>query len=175
MGPIVGDLTPARATRGNTGWNLRVVVFIGERRRRAGREEAVLNTDSMMMGLMGGFGLIWASGLLWVLTRWSASEQLGSNPVAGIRTAATTASSEAWTAGHRAALPWARRIGVFGMILGVALVATAFLPVAGGSKSQVPHPLSVAFFAVGYGGLLLGCVPLVRTANKAARQAQPER
>lgn len=132
-----------------------------------------MDSGSTMMGLMGGFGLIWASGLLWVLTRWAASEQLSSNPAAGIRTAATTASSQAWTAAHRAALPWARRIGVFGIVLGVCLVATAFLPAGTNSELQAPHPLSVGLFAVGYGGVLLGCVPLVRTANEAARQVNP--
>lgn len=134
----------------------------------------MLNSDAMVMGLMGGFGLIWASGLLWVLTRWAASEQLGNNSAAGIRTSATTASSEAWTAGHRAALPWARRIGVFGIIMGVTLAATALLPADTGFETEGPPPLSIGVFAIGYGGLLLGCVPLVRTANKAARRVESE-
>jgi hypothetical protein len=133
-----------------------------------------VSAESIAMGLLGGFGLIFGGVLLWVLTTQAAREKLDNNPVAGIRTAATMASAEAWTAGHRAALPWARRLGIFGVLVGLLLAITTFLPGGNGSESTAAHPLSFGLFAVGWAGLLLGCVPLVGAANRAARQAERE-
>ena len=63
------------------------------------------------MGLAGGPGLVMAGVLLWMVTAMAAHSDLSSNPAAGIRTADTTRSPQAWRAGHRAALPWARGLG----------------------------------------------------------------
>lgn len=131
-----------------------------------------ISAGSLVVGLMGGIMLIGASVMVWVLVRWAAEGQLENNPVAGIRTSATTASPEAWVAAHRAALPWARGLGVFGIVVGLLLVATAFLPA--GPDPEAPHALVLTTFAVGYGGLLLGCIPLVRKASSAARRVSSQ-
>ncbi|WP_441188332.1 hypothetical protein [Ornithinimicrobium panacihumi] len=52
------------------------------------------------------------------------------------------------------------------MVLGLALTGSALLP-----TGEHPHPLTLGFFALGYGGLVIGVVPLVRAANRAARSA----
>lgn len=137
-------------------------------------QEAVsVSAESIAMGMLGGLGLVFGGVLIWALTTQAADGKLDSNPVAGIRTAATMTSPEAWTAGHRAALPWARRLGIFGVLAGLLLLATTFLPGGKGAEPTGTHPLSFVIFAVGWAGLLLGCVPLVGTANRAARQAAP--
>lgn len=126
-----------------------------------------MSETNLVVGLLGGFSLALAGGILWGVTRMAADGEMGANPVAGIRTAATTASPEAWVAGHRAALPWARWLGVLGLVGGVVLVACGFLDV---TDPEAPHPMTMGVFAVGFGGVLLGCIPLVRVANRAARQ-----
>lgn len=127
-----------------------------------------MSETNLVMGLLGGVSLILGGGLIWGLTRMAAAGGLGNNAAAGIRTAATTASPQAWAAGHRAALPWARRLGIFSLVWGGVLVTCGFLEVA---DPEAPHPMTIGAYAVGFGGLLLGCIPLARSANRAARDA----
>lgn len=56
--------------------------------------------------------------------------------------------------------------------MGLLLVATASLPA--GPDPEAPHALALTTFAVGYGGLLLGCIPLVRKASSAARRVSSQ-
>ncbi|MDK1361376.1 SdpI family protein [Arthrobacter sp. zg-Y1219] len=56
------------------------------------------------------FALIFLPGLCVAMTRQAADGLMGPNGVAGIRTRYTRASDEAWTAGHRAALPVVKKM-----------------------------------------------------------------
>ncbi|QFG67995.1 SdpI family protein [Ornithinimicrobium pratense] len=133
-----------------------------------------MSEANLLMGLLGGISLGMTGALIWGVTRMAADGGLQRNQAAGIRTAATKASPEAWRAGHRAALPWARRLGIFGLVGGAVLVACGFLEVA---DPEALHPLTVGAFVVGYGGVLLGSIALVQAASKGAKRAslQPDR
>lgn len=83
----------------------------------------------------------------WLVTQWVAKGQIANNPAISIRTAATTASPEAWAAGHRAALPGARRLGISGIILGSSFSGTPPLPPAwaGCSLGQAAAKVIIQF------------------------------
>lgn len=126
--------------------------------------------EAVGLGLGGGLSLVLCGWLVWFTTSMAARGGLAQNAVAGIRTTATQASEEAWVAGHEAALPWARRVAWWSVAVGTLMTVGRF--VAAGGSAEVWDPALIVFFAVGYGGFILGLVPVVRSANRAARAAQ---
>lgn len=126
-----------------------------------------MDETSVGMGLLGGLMLIPVSALVWTVTAWGARGELAAGHSVGIRTRATTASNQAWRAGHEAALPWARRTGIGGMVLGVLLALSVLLP---DSEESPAVGVTVLLYVLGYGGLLVGSVAMTRAANRAAHQ-----
>ena len=60
------------------------------------------------------------------------------------------------------------RPGVAAVVLGLALTGSALLP-----TGEHPHPLTLGLFALGYGGLVIGVVPL--SGPRTGRPVQPVR
>lgn len=106
------------------------------------------------------------AAVLLVTTLRAADGRMGVNGLAGIRTGATTASTAAWRAAHRAALPLVRWTS-WGFVA-AALVGLAMWPLG----------LPDVGFGVAFAPnvLVLGVLwPLVATANRAAREAEDGR
>jgi hypothetical protein len=106
--------------------------------------------------LAAGLSLVWCA-------RAAASGRLGRNQVAGIRTATTVASDEAWLAAHRGARPLSEAAGwVLAGAGPVLLLVPGEQPsaVVGGSAAVVALGLTVAGAVVG---------------SRAARTAAPRR
>ncbi len=121
----------------------------------------------MTMGLMtGGVGLVVCALIVWGVTASAARGSLHRNAWAGIRTAATQASDEAWLAGHRAAMPAVQRIAAVSTVLGVAMIVTGLL-----SGQDDPTPAVITVFVLGYGTVLVGLIVAARTAHRAAHRA----
>lgn len=102
----------------------------------------------------------------------AAVAELGKNSSVGIRTRATQASEAAWVAGHRAAVPWTRRVSWYAVVVGALLTVGGLAAAAG--LEPVWGPLLLVLYALGFGGLLLGVVPITRAANRAAREAHTD-
>lgn len=81
----------------------------------------------------------------------------------GIRTSATKASDEAWAAGHAAAVPVARNVTLLTSVVAVVVIVLGFTVDAGWVMAIAVVPLALA---------ILGLIPVVRSANRAARAAQ---
>lgn len=84
----------------------------------------------------------------------------------GIRTSATKASDHAWEAGHVAAAPVARVV-----TLGVSALAAVIIILSFIFEGAWVTALGVVPFVI----VLLSLVPVVRTANRAARAAEAEK
>lgn len=118
----------------------------------------------MWVGVIGGIGLLGTAVMVWLVTRAAATGDLASNSAIGIRTAATTASEEAWRRGHHAALPATR------FVCAVSTVAAAAMFVAGIlSGSDEPSLLVLVLFSAGYVFLLGGVFWIARVASRGAR------
>ncbi|WP_265447417.1 SdpI family protein [Flexivirga meconopsidis] len=119
----------------------------------------------MTMGLLGGIGLLACAIAIYGVINSAAKGNLPRNGGAGIRTVGTRSSDEAWLAGHRAALPTARLVG---LICG----ALAVLLVIAGAMDGKPDPTVtiVVLFVLGYGIMLGGAFYLARVADRAARE-----
>lgn len=98
-------------------------------------------------------------------TRAAAGGRLGRHGAAGIRIQATMSSDAAWTAGHRAALPWTRRIAT-GTALFV-LAAVVLLVLGQRAAASVAALLPVVL-------VLVAVVPVARLATRAARAADSQ-
>lgn len=118
----------------------------------------------MVLGLVGGIGLVACALAVWLTTRAAATGTLGLNAFAGIRTPSTMASDAAWRAGHQAALSAATTTAAASAGIGIVLVLAGLLADADES------PLLWILFVIGYGSLLVPMVPIVRIANRAARE-----
>lgn len=116
-----------------------------------------------MMGVAGGIGLLVVALVVWWVTESAAHGKIGKNSAVGIRTSSTMASDGAWEAGHLAALPLARKMGVAGAVLGVALLVAGLV-----SSQEQPSGLIIALFTVGYLGVFIGVLLATRTANRGA-------
>lgn len=106
------------------------------------------------------FVLVFLPGLCVAVTRQAADGLIGMNGSAGIRTRYTKASEEAWTAGHRAALPVVKRMWP---VAGVGVAAAVVVQIMAGAGWGI----GVAFLA-----LTVQTVILLRSAaaaNGAAR------
>lgn len=118
----------------------------------------------LVSALVAAFGLAVCAAALWRSTLAAADGSLARNGGVGIRTAATRRSDAAWQAAHRAAVPLAQRLAVACLVMAAVVLAVGIL-----AGSHVV--LVFAAEMVGYLVLLLGVVPVVRAANRAAREA----
>ncbi|WAP51475.1 SdpI family protein [Arthrobacter sp. ATA002] len=108
------------------------------------------------------FVLVFLPGLCVGVTRQAADGLIGMNGSAGIRTRHTKASEEAWTAGHRAALPVLKNMW---LVAGAGVLGAVAVQMAAGGGWGI----GAAFLA-----LVVETGVLVRAAaaaNRAARAA----
>ncbi|MDO5628902.1 MAG: SdpI family protein [Mobilicoccus sp.] len=126
-----------------------------------------MHAASMSMGLSAGLGLLMVAAAVWFTTAANAKEGAQPSSFAGIRTARTTASPKAWVAGHRAALPAARRLSLFSAVMAVVLVLTPAL----GGEGDAPNAATWAAFIIGFGGVTVGAFMLASVAGRGAAEA----
>lgn len=115
---------------------------------------------------MGILLMLVGAGAVWGLTAAAADGRLKRNPFAGIRTAATGASDAAWVAGHRAALPTARSIGLMSLVFGAAMMIDGIV-----TRDEEGSVLFWIMFVLGYGGIFVGTIMAAVRAGRAARAA----
>ena len=96
--------------------------------------------------------------LIWV-AHAAASGRIKRNPIAGIRTAATMESDQAWLAAHVRAKPATVRAGIAAIVSGLAA-----LP-------PLPTPVSAAVVVVGCAVMLAFVLHGARIGSRAARNA----
>ena len=121
----------------------------------------------MTMGRVGGIGLLVVAVALWRVVDGATAGVLPRNGQSDIRTAATTASDEAWVRGHAAAVAPARRVAdSCGTLAAVMMVAS----VAHGTAD--PDALTIGLFALGYAVAVVGCVWIATVADRGARSTQ---
>lgn len=125
-----------------------------------------MHAASMSLGLSGALGLFIVAALVWFTTSANAQEGARPGAFAGIRTPRTTASPEAWVAGHRAALPAARRLSMFAAVMGVVLVLSPFL----GGEGDGPNAATWAAFILGFLGISIGAFVLASIAGRGAEE-----
>ena len=94
------------------------------------------------------------------VTRMAAAGNLGRQNTAGFRTRHTTASNEAWRAGHAAALPLVSRVGWIAVLTVAASVTTQWWA---GGQWGIP---------VGFAGLMAQSLALFLAGRRANRAAQ---
>ncbi|MGO1436611.1 MAG: SdpI family protein [Candidatus Corynebacterium faecigallinarum] len=80
----------------------------------------------------------------------------------GIRTKATKLSDAAWTAGHRAAVPRARTVSLLTSAVALVIIVLGMV---------VDATWVMAVGIVPFGVVIIGIIPVVQTANAAAREA----
>ena len=121
----------------------------------------------MIIGLLGGLLLIVTGVVCVKVTEHAVDGRLPLNHLAGIRTADTLVSEDAWRAGHAAALPVMRGLNRWCWAFGAAMaVWGAFLP-----AESVPVPFMV-FGGVAYLGFFIGGGRAAVQANRAAKAVQ---
>lgn len=123
-----------------------------------------------LMGILGGLGLVMVGGSYLVVAKQGAVGLIGRNGSVGIRTRKTQASDAAWDAAHRAAAPLVRTMGMTSLVLGAALVVSGFV-----WRQENPHVVTAVLFALGYGVVLVGWIPIVLETNAAATRAHAAR
>lgn len=114
------------------------------------------------MGLVAGGLAVVAALIVFSMLRAAARGHLDRNSGFGLVTPAVKKSDATWTAGHLAALPVARRT-----VLATAVVWVAALVVG----LVVGEKWAGYLGLVPYLAVILGFVPMVRTANAAAAEA----
>ncbi|MGD8149573.1 SdpI family protein [Ornithinimicrobium sp. Y1694] len=87
------------------------------------------------------------------MTAKGAPGSLELNPLAGIRIPSTMAWPRAWAAGHRAALPVARRVAGLSAVAAAAMIVAGIL-----SDDPDGDPWTITLFLVGYAVILGGAV-----------------
>jgi hypothetical protein len=118
----------------------------------------------MVGGIALSFGLFVLAGLLPWVGRAGANGSLPRNDSTGIRTKWTTASPEAWTAGHHAASPLLLAAGIIAGTLGLlAIVLQALLSARFGMAPALIT--GGAGYAIAVGLVLVGRA----RANRAAQ------
>ncbi|MBD2765842.1 SdpI family protein [Kocuria sp. cx-455] len=119
-----------------------------------------------LMGILGGLGLFMVGAFYLMVAKQGALGLIGRNGSIGIRTRKTQVSDVAWDAAHRAAAPLVRTVGIAAVIFGAALVLSGFL-----WQQENPPAVTMIIFALGYGAVLVGSVPVAIRANAAAVRA----
>ena len=96
-------------------------------------------------------------GLMLTVVAWRTGRgKLGRNRKAGIRTATTLASDEAWLAVHRAAEPWSLAGGgamIIGGLLAIGIQHDGIAAVVAGGGALLGAGLSIAGAVVGHASL----------------------
>lgn len=121
------------------------------------------------MGILGGLGLFMIGGSYLMVAKQGAFGLIGRNGSIGIRTRKTQASDVAWDAAHRAAAPLMRTMGAASLTFGAALVLSGFV-----WRQENPPAVTIVIFALGYGAVLVGSVPVTIKANAAATRAHTD-
>ncbi|GAA4691078.1 hypothetical protein GCM10025781_04990 [Kocuria gwangalliensis] len=130
------------------------------------RSEQKAGKSMNLMGILGGLGLFMIGGFHLMIAKQGALGLIGRNGAIGIRTRKTQASDAAWDAAHRAAAPLMRTVGIASLIFGAALVLSGFV-----WQQENPPAVTMIVFALGYGAVLVGSVPITIKANAAASRA----
>ena len=119
-------------------------------------------SDEQLGGLFLGATAALLGPFVWWLTRRAADGRLRRNVWAGIRTAKTLHSDQAWLTGHGAALPWTRRTALVTDTAGVVAVALAL---SGATRAA----LVAGLVAIGtlLGGLVLAAIAAHRSLGAA--------
>ncbi len=120
----------------------------------------------MLIGLISGATLMVVGGTVWGFTSAAANGRLGRNMWAGIRTPSTGASDAAWLAGHRAALPASRLVGMASLLIGLAMGVDGIV-----TRRDEGSVLFWILFVIGFGGTLVSTVAVTIQASRAARAA----
>jgi len=117
-----------------------------------------------------GLLMAFAGFLIRGVARRAAAGELEVNRVAGIRTRATTASDEAWSAGHQAAAADSARAGSVAISVAIAsVVVPVALGLAGVVDAATAMVVSTLLLMIGVVVLVTFLFRAVRAANAAAR------
>ncbi|MFI1997005.1 SdpI family protein [Actinoplanes sp. NPDC020271] len=115
---------------------------------------------AMLLSTFIALSLLTIGAVVILMVRLVAAGSLERNAAFGIRTSATKHSDQAWAAGHRAAQPLSRVLGITAIVFAVVILALGF------TKSMVAVAVaSVMAYLVTF--VLIGLV--ARRANAAAR------
>lgn len=114
------------------------------------------------MGLVAGGLAVVAALIVFSMLRAAARGHLDRNSGFGLVTPAVKKSDATWTAGHLAALPVARRTVLATVVVWVAALVVGLV---------VGEKWAGYLGLVPYLAVILGFVPMVRTANAAAVEA----
>jgi hypothetical protein len=106
--------------------------------------------------------------VLLVVAGMARSGSLARNGAVGIRTRSTTASDQAWVAGHRAAYGALRATGWLSLGFGALSLLLSVLV-----HGAAAMPIVLGTAGLGYAALVAGLVVSTRRANRAARSAPP--
>ncbi len=80
----------------------------------------------MLIAIVLAFGLFFLAGLSWTIRKLVQADNLPFETRYGVRTAKTTASEDAWSAGHRAALPLISTTAVLSTLGGASILLTSW-------------------------------------------------
>jgi hypothetical protein len=123
----------------------------------------LLMSDALMAVAFPAVMAVVLSMVISQVTKAAARGDLPRSGAVGIRTSATKASDDAWTAGHEAAAPMARTVTLGTSVLAVLIIILSFI-----FDGAWVTALGVVPFVV----VIVSLVPLVRAANRAARAAE---
>lgn len=117
-----------------------------------------------------GASMLITGGVLHMCAAWVKGGTLTRNRMIGIRTTTMMASGEAWSAGHRAALPHIYRAAW----LCYATAAVAVIALLAAPDPNTGGPMIGVLMSVFVVGLCVLCWWMTRVGNAAAREADPQ-
>ncbi|AEV82876.1 hypothetical protein ACWT_1857 [Actinoplanes sp. SE50] len=115
---------------------------------------------ALALPIAASFAVI--SALALIMARLVDTDRLDRNAAFGIRTAGTKRSDQAWKAGHRAAQPLTRALGITGLCFAILILGVAFT----GARTVV-----TVTAVLGYAGMVTLLALMAHRADTAARSS----